>query len=89
MLYKADGKEISVGDRVLVEGGLHGTVICDFDKWEALRGYESWLTKEDLVGGGTLKSGVMIKTTELGFLHYPEEDDDIFFEMASVGSDPR
>ena len=77
MRYKKDGTEIILGDQVLVEGNVPGFVVCNFDTWQCLEGYESWLTKEDLVGGGKLSSGVMIKTNELGFLHYAEEDEDI------------
>ena len=77
MRYKASQKKISVGDHVLVEKNVPGVVVCDFDNWQSLEGYESWLTKEQLVGGGMLKSGVMVETKELGFLHYPEEDDDL------------
>ena len=77
MRYKNDGTKITLGDHVLVEGNVQGIVVCDFDMWQSLEGYESWLTKEKLVDGGTLSSGVMIKTDELGFLHYAEEDEDI------------
>lgn len=49
-------------------------VVCDFDRWKCLEGYESWLNKEDLAGGGELSSGFMIETKELGFLHYADED---------------
>lgn len=78
MRYKANGKAIEIGDHVLVEGNVQGIVVCDFDGQQCLEGYGDWLTKEELIGGGTLSSGVMIKTNELGFLHYPEEDDSIY-----------
>lgn len=78
MHYKQTGVAIKLGDQVLVEGNVKGIVVCDFEQQKCLEGYEDWLTKEELVGGGTLSSGVMIKTNELGFLHYPEEDDDIY-----------
>jgi len=77
MRYKSDGVEIKVGDRVLVDRKVHGVVVCDFDLWQCLDGYEKWLTKEELVGGGKLSSGIMIETKELGFVHYSEEDEDI------------
>ena len=82
MRYKSDGSEINVGDRVLVEGNVRGLVVCDFDQWKCLEGYESWLTKEELVGGGKLSSGVMIETKELGFLHYADEDVAILRDVA-------
>jgi len=74
MRYRSDGSEITIGDRVLVDGNVSGVVVCDFDRWQCLAGYERWLTKEELVGGGRLSSGVMVKTKDLGFLHYPSED---------------
>ncbi|MBI3563205.1 MAG: hypothetical protein HY080_15985 [Gammaproteobacteria bacterium] len=77
MRYKNDGTEITLGDSVLVEGNVHGIVVCNVDTWQCLEGYESWLTREELVGGGKLSSGVMIKTDELGFLYYAENDEDI------------
>lgn len=77
MRYKVDGSDIAVGDRVMVEGNVHGLVVCDFDRWQCLKGFESWLTKEKLGDDATFSSGVMVKTEELGFLHYPDEDQSI------------
>lgn len=77
MKYTNDGSEISVGDRVVVEGDVPGIVVCDFDRWRCLDGYEDWLTKKELVGGGRLESGVMIKTEKLGYVHYAEPDQQI------------
>lgn len=74
MHYKSDGSEIKVGDHVFVEGDVRGVVVCDFDRWQSLRGYEGWLTKEELVGGGALSSGIMVETRELGMIHYAEAD---------------
>jgi hypothetical protein len=86
MRYKSDSTEIRVGDRVLVEGNVPGTVVCDYEKWECLDGYDDWLTKEEMIGGGRLSSGVMIETRELGFLHYAEEDDDILLTQRSAST---
>jgi hypothetical protein len=83
MRFKASQKAIGIGDRVLVEKNVPGVVVCDFDNWQSLKGYESWLTKEKLLGGGTLKSGVMVETKELGFLHYAEEDDNLVADTCS------
>jgi hypothetical protein len=78
MHYVTDGTEINVGDRVLVEKTIRGTVVCDFDRKTCLAGYEGWLSEEELVGGGTLASGIMVETKELGMVHYALEDDGIF-----------
>lgn len=79
MRYKQTGMAIKVGDNVVVEGDVKGIVVCDYDQQECLPGYEDWFTKETLVGGGTLSKGIMVKTNELDFIHYPDEDDDILF----------
>lgn len=77
MRYKSDGSEINAGDYVIVEGDVRGRVVCDFDRWLCLEGYEGWLTKEELVGGGVLSTGVMVETRDLGMVHYAAEDADI------------
>ena len=76
-----NGIEIRIGDHVVVEKNVEGIVVCDYEKQCCLPGYDSWLTDLELVGGGTLASGVMIKTVQLGFLHYPEEDEDIVLKV--------
>jgi hypothetical protein len=81
MKYVSDGSEIRVGDSVVVEGNVRGIVVCDFDRGACLKGYEGWLTQEELVGGGKLTSGVMVKSEELGLVHYAQED-------ASIVRDP-
>lgn len=83
--YVSNGRRIRIGDFVLLEGDK-GIVVCDYDQWECLSGYEGWLTKEELVGGGFLSSGVMIETAGAGMVHYPELDDEIeFVARAGVG----
>lgn len=74
MRYLSNGEMIEVGDPVIVEGGVRGRVVCDYDRRNCLDGYERWLTTKTLVGGGNLSSGIMVETNELGFLHYPVED---------------
>jgi hypothetical protein len=74
-----NGQAIKVGDHVLVENGIPGVVVCDFDNQESLEEYADWSPSVELHGGGTLASGVLIKTEELGLLHYPEEDEDILW----------
>ena len=64
---------MEIGDRVSIEGAL-GQIVCDFDAWVCLPGYESWLTKEKLADGSTFSSGVMIETKAYGFIHYAKSD---------------
>lgn len=78
MNYVAGGKRIKIGD-VIIADGMHGTVVCDYDNDESLEGFEGWLIKEELVGGGYLNSGVMINTDEFGFIYYGEEDEGLIF----------
>lgn len=77
MRYKSDGSEVRIGDNVLVETNVRGRVVCDFDKRECLPGYDRWLMQETLVGGGTLSTGIMVETKEMGLVHYPSEDEGI------------
>jgi hypothetical protein len=74
MRYLDGDDEVKVGDRVLVEGNVSGIVVCDFEKSKCMPGYEEWLEKVELTGGGRLTSGVLIATTDMGLVHYPEED---------------
>jgi hypothetical protein len=77
MKYKNNGLKIELGDHVLVEGDVCGVVVCDFDSWRCVDGYEDWLSKEELVGGGKLSSGILVETKKLGFLQYAREDETI------------
>jgi len=88
MKYVNNGPGIAVGDSVLVEGDIRGVVICDFDNWQCLAGYEGWLTKEEMVGGGFLSSGVLIETAEIGIVHYALPDDEIAL-VARAEADPH
>jgi hypothetical protein len=78
MRYISDGSEINIGDHVLVERNVRGVVVCDFDRKVCLKGYESWLGGDELVGGGRLSSGIMVETKDLGMVHYASNDVDIF-----------
>jgi len=63
---------MKVGDEVVADG-MKGLIVCDFDSREFAEGYEHWdLPTTELVGEGTLSSGVMIKTIEAGMIHYVE-----------------
>jgi hypothetical protein len=77
MRYGVDTSEIKVGDRVIVEGNVHGQVVCDYDKRVCLPGYEQWLESRPMADGTVLASGIMVETSELGFLYYASEDVDI------------
>lgn len=79
MKYMGIDQVICVGDPVLVESGVIGTVVCDFERWVCLDGYESWLTKEKMAGGDYLSSGVLIETADIGMIHYAEPDETIIF----------
>ena len=72
------GQPIKIGDQVVADG-MVGLVVCDFDNREFLHGYAGWDTPtvEMLGGGGTLSSGVMIKTEEAGLINYPDEHEGI------------
>ena len=83
MKYTDSGKKINAGDLVFVENRARGLVICDYDDWVCVPGYERWLTKAELVGGGTLSSGIMVESKELGFIHYSQDDDDVVFISSS------
>ena len=50
-----------------------GVVVCDFDSRKFAEGYEGWnMPTVELLGGGTLSSGIMIDTVEAGLVHYVE-----------------
>ena len=71
------GQKIKIGDHVTADG-MKGVVVCDFDDREFLDGYEDCKDPiVEMLGGGTLSSGVMIKTEEAGLVHYPQEDEGI------------
>jgi hypothetical protein len=74
MRYRSDGIPITIGDHVAVENGIAGRVVCDFETWLCLDGYERFLTREPLADGSTLSSGVLVETAGLGFVHYASND---------------
>jgi hypothetical protein len=68
------GERIKVGDRVIADG-MTGVVVCDFDNREFLEGYSNWdMPSVEMLGGGTLSSGVMIETVEAGLVHYANDE---------------
>ena len=80
MRYRT-GQKIRVGDTVIADG-MRGVVVCDFDSREFAEGYEAYDVPPtmEMLGGGFLSSGVMIKTIEAGLIHYTGE----FGEIESV-----
>lgn len=66
------GQMMRVGDRVLADG-MSGVIVCDFDNRQFLDGYESWDTPTvEMLGGGTLSSGVLVETVEAGLVYYED-----------------
>ncbi len=69
MLY-ATGQAMMIGDEVIADG-MRGVIACDFENRLFLDGYECWdMPEVEMLGGGTLSSGVMIETIEAGLIHY-------------------
>ena len=84
----SSGQPIMIGDRVTVDG-MTGIVVCDFDNRAFLAGYAGWdMPDEETIGGGTLSSGIMVKTTEAGLIHYEQGSGNILFVEASVLQPP-
>lgn len=77
MNYAEDDQPMNIGHKVLIESDVPGVIVCDFDSWNALPGYEELLSKETLVGGGHLTSGVMVRTEKMGLVHFPCPDNGI------------
>ena len=70
----ATGQAMRVGD-VVVADEMDGTVVCDFDRREFAIGYKDWdAPLVEMLCGGTLSSGVMIRTVEAGLIHYEHAD---------------
>ncbi|PWJ85107.1 hypothetical protein C8D77_12923 [Mesorhizobium loti] len=68
----ATGQKMKVGDEVVADG-MRGLIVCDFDTREFAVGYDTWdMPTTEMLGGGTLSSGVMIETAEAGMIHYVE-----------------
>lgn len=70
MKYVNVDRQIGIGDSVLVEGGVIGIVVCDFERWLCLDSYESWFTKKKMADGDYLSSGVLVETADIGMIHY-------------------
>ena len=73
------GQEMKVGDAVIADE-MTGVIVCDFDNREFAPGYADWdMPDVEMLGGGTLSSGVMIDTVEAGLIHYDHGTGDIEF----------
>lgn len=82
----ATGQKIKVGDKVVADG-MNGVVVCDFDNREFAEGYETWdMPTTEMLGGGTLSSGVMIETVEAGMIHYVEGSGVIYYVRPQASS---
>lgn len=72
-MFYEDGRQIEVGDSVLADG-MTGIVIADFGHRQFLPGHEHWdMPGVEMLGGGTLSSGIMVETIEAGAIHFPED----------------
>jgi hypothetical protein len=69
MLY-SDGREVKLGDRVELGGGMTGVIVCCFD--EGI--FAPDFPKEEWAGP---TKGVMVKSEQAGLIHYPEPDVDL------------
>ncbi len=66
-----------IGGEVITDG-MTGRIVCDFDNRHFLDGYEVWdMPGVEMLGGGTLSSGMMIETVEAGLIHYKPVTGDI------------
>lgn len=66
----ATGEEMAVGDEVLADG-MSGVIVCDFDNRLFAEGFERCdMPTVEMLGGGTLSSGVLVETKEAGLIHY-------------------
>lgn len=73
----ANGQSIEIGDEVTADG-MSGVVVCDFDNREFAEGYGDWdAPTVEMLGGGTLSSGIMVNTVEAGLVHYESGSGDI------------
>lgn len=64
------GRQIEVGDAVLADG-MTGIVVCDFDNQRFAEGFGDWnAPSAEMLGGGRLSSGIMVRTEEAGLIHY-------------------
>jgi hypothetical protein len=74
MDYSDSKIQICLGDKVLVDFDLKGVVVCDFKQQACLDGYEDWLMKEELIGGGFLNDGLLVNTESVGLIHCMENE---------------
>lgn len=79
------GEVVAIGDEVLADG-MRGVIVCDFDNHLFADGYDDWeMPTAEIVGGGTLSSGVMIHTNEAGLIHYQVGTGEIDLVSAAQG----
>ena len=71
----ADGRRVSIGDRVKLWEDQFGTVVCSIDTKEFSEEYpeDAW---------AHLNNGILIKTDDGELFHYDEPDEDFEFVYA-------
>jgi len=62
------GEEIKLGDIVGMGSGMRGVVVYDYNNNECYPGFNSW---------DALKFGILVKSKQMGMVHYPEPDMDL------------
>lgn len=77
--YRDGDRNIRVGDSVLVENGVEGLIVCDFEGKEYGPGYEDWSAGFCAAASGIPGKGIMVSTAEYGLIYYESEDDSIVF----------
>lgn len=77
--YRDGDRNIRLGDSVLVENGIGGLVVCDFEGKEYEPGYEDWSAGFCAAASGIPVKGIMVSTAEYGLIYYESEDDSIVF----------
>ncbi|EKS9795043.1 MULTISPECIES: hypothetical protein [Burkholderia] len=79
MKYVGFERGFKVGDSVLVEDGVEGVVVCDFDGSQFFPGFEDWSPGASVVKDSVPNKGVLIESRRYGLIHYENEDDSIKF----------
>lgn len=65
-----DGKEICIGDKLIIEKDCDGTVVCVFDTEK----FSNKFPKEEW---GYLREGFLVSSPQMGLVHYPKITEEI------------
>lgn len=79
MKYCGGNRNVRAGDSVLVENGVDGVVVCDFEGRGYELGYEDWATGSSAVASGIPEKGIIVSTIKSGLIYYESEDESIVF----------